>query len=252
MHDNEEQEVFRGHFDECMVHFREGFAARVPRGSKKSSRAKNPIADFCGVGIPTVTSWLNERCLPTGDTLIRLMFYLELVGYKIIELERMPKTRRYFAELIGFGVLSGQEATELVGYHQTSELYIVLKGLQDASKRKDEIMWDAWKERREELEQKKEQARQLCSTKSIPPANRLEIEEAGHEVFIPPTSHPTAIIHIMSALLALLEDNADEFLKIVLANPDSADTMLHLSARLSTLSSQIMESALLRRRQADE
>ena len=152
---NKDAEVFRGHLDECLRHLGTKLAEVVPKGSRGAMESKRPLAEFCGVTIDSVTRWLSGAT-PIGEQRIRLMCFLDSAGYRVIELERIPKVQRGFAELVGFGLISSQEASELLGYAEKSTLLKVLAGQQGASGDKNQRMWDYWKEKKETLEQKKE------------------------------------------------------------------------------------------------
>jgi len=190
-------ELFRGHFEECFRHFVTAHITAVPKGSKESAKAKKPIADFCGVAIQTVTRWLYTQAPPNGEPLIRLMCYLDMVGYTLIELERMPKVHRNFLELVGYGLLTGDEATEFLGYSSASTFYHVLRGKYNSSEDKKEKMWNAWKERREILQQRKDASQELLRP-NIPPRVCPEVE-------LPKTTEemPTGLEAIADTLLLL-------------------------------------------------
>lgn len=238
-------EVFRGHFDECFKHLGTSLAARARKGSREAALQKKPVADFCGVTVNSVTRWLHSTGpLPIGEHYIRLMCYLDMVGYRVIELERMPKGRRNFAELVGFGLLSSEQAIELLGYSYPSTLYQVLQGHHGASENKDQKMWDAWKERKEELERKKKQLQEQYSLdvpRDVPLKVHQKAEGAKPATL---TSGRTAVINIMEGLLALLEEESFEKLSAggFKELQQSADTILRLSAHLSTLSSRLIMS----------
>lgn len=231
-------EVFRGHFEECFKHFSVSLASRIPKGSCGAAQAKKPIADFCGVKIDSVTRWLyGTRSLPIGGQYIRLMCYLDMVGYRVIELERMPPVRRNFAELVGFGLLSSDQAAEFLGYSDTSTLYKVLRGDYGASDDKEQKMWNAWKERRGELVLKKEKSQELYCL-DIPLKICPKAEETKPAML---PSRQTAVVNIMEGLLLLFEEGS--FSESNFANLQrSADTILRLSAHLSALSSRLIMS----------
>ena len=86
-------EVFREHFEECLRHFANRFNAKHPPGKKGLPRIRKPIADFCGVGDSAVQAWLSEDQgkSPVGEAEVRLKCFLDLNGYRIIELERLPR-----------------------------------------------------------------------------------------------------------------------------------------------------------------
>lgn len=234
------KEVFRGHFEECLNHFGVSLASRAPKGTRGAAQAKRPMADFCGVDRNSIDRWLRRESLPIGEQHFRVMCYLDMAGYRVIELERMPKVLRNIAELISFGIISAQEATELLQYSDKSQLFAILRGDQGISKEKEQKAWDVWKERREELEKKKEQARELYRVDVSP---KVHAKVGQPRAAAMPTSRKTAIVSIMEGLLALLEDGSFEKSENSLAElRQSADTVLNLSARLSALSSRLIMS----------
>lgn len=234
----DKQEVFRGHFEECIKHFGISLASRAPKWSRGAAQAKKPVADFCGVTMNSVTRWLHGTgSFPVGEPYIKLMCYLDMMGYRLIELERMPKVRRNFTELVGFGLLSSEQAAELLGYSNTSTLYQVLQGHYGASEDKEQKMWDVWKARKEKLALKKEKLQELY---------RLDISlricskvEEPKPAMLP--SRQTAVVNIMEGLLLLLEEGSlseSNFADL----QRSADTILRLSVHLSDLSSRLIMS----------
>jgi len=240
---NEDREVFRGHMEECLRHLDSRLASRAPKGTKGAALVRKPVADFCGISVKTVSRWLRTGSLPVGEPLIKLMCYLDMVDYRVIELEKMPKVRRNFAELVGYGLLPIEQAAEFLGYSSTSTLYQVLQGHYDASKDKEQKMWDAWKERKEELQQKKEESQELYRL-DIPHKvhPKAEVSKASERPMS--ASRKTAAVSIMEGLLALLEEGSfDNLSDSDLANlKQSANTVLRLSAHLSALSSRFIMS----------
>lgn len=229
--------VFRGHLEECLRHLRTSLASSVPKGSRGAGQVKRPIADFCGVTIDSVTRWLNTESFPVGEQYIKLVCFLDMIGYWVIGLERLPKVRRNFVELIGFGILSSNQAIKLLGYSETSTLYQVLQGHDGASQDKDQKMWDAWKERKEELVLKKEKSQELYRL-DIPLKIHPKAKDSKSAMS---ASRQTAVVNIMEGLLSLLEEGSlsgSSFADL----QRSADTILRLSAHLSALSSQLIMS----------
>lgn len=247
----EVQEVFRDHLEECLEHFRKWFNSKMPKGTRGRHEAMKPLVDFCGVGQQTAQCWLDndlESPLPRGDTLFKLMCYLDLHGYKVIEFERMPKVLRNFAELIGFGVLSPQQAFELVGYCDTSSLYQVLYEKEGVGKQKKERMLTIWKERRDQLEAKKREAfksrRLKILFKSAPKTNQIEqqisvISEPAPNYI----SLRSATLNIFGGVLTLLDEGLFEELspgELENLKNTHSNTILQLSAYLSALSSKLI------------
>jgi hypothetical protein len=236
--ENSKHEVYRGHFEECLRHLGTSLASSEANISRGAAQVKKPVADFCGVSIQSVTRWLNDTgSFPVGEPYIKLMCFLDMMGYRVIELERMPKVHRNFAELIGYGLLSSVHAAEFLGYSYTSTLYKVLQGHYGVSEDKEQKMWDAWKERKEELILKKEKSQELYRL-DIPLKIRPKAEKSKS---VMSASRQTATVNIMEGLLSLLEDGS--LSESSLADLQrSADTILRLSAHLSALSSRLIMS----------
>ncbi|MEK7390716.1 MAG: hypothetical protein AAB635_01090 [Patescibacteria group bacterium] len=209
---SETPEVFRGHLDECLRFLGNTLVASIPKGSKGAAQAKRPLADFCGVSIDCVQQWLRNASLPIGEQRVKLMCYLDMMGFRVIELERMPKIRRNFLELIGFGLISGRQAAELLGYTTVSRTYEVLRGACNASTGKRAIMLRECSSRKEELEKRKNDAETRYRL-DIPP--KVQPKKAETEPVTLPSSGLQQCI---------------------------ADEILVLSARLSTLGSQLKRS----------
>jgi hypothetical protein len=229
--ENRSPEVFRGHLDECLKHL-DSQLAGIALCHRESAR--KPIADFCGVTTDTVRRW-QQGTQPSGETLIKLMSYLDAVGYRIIELERMSKPRRNFAELIGFGLISSNDAALSLGYVRPSNLHPILLSHKGTSRDKDQKMWDIWKTRREELNLRKEKATRqnhLDMIKVIYP-KKVEDEPAMT------TFRQPAVVSIMEGLLGLLEEKT--ILDQLTDLKASADIVDRLSASLSVLSSRLIK-----------
>lgn len=231
----ERKEILRGHMDECVRHLGASIAA-IAQGSREAEKLKRPGADFCGVTIDTITRWFDGGPLPVGEKLIRLTCYLDLMGYRVIDFERMPRGRRNFAELVGYGLMSGEQASELLDYTSVSTFYQVMQGNQNANKQRDSRMWDAWKERREELQNRKEKALRSCSLDAL--SKDCSVAETLKAQIPQQASRQSAMSSIMDGLLALLEQCSDDDLTDL---KQSTDTVLRLSARLSDLSFRLLK-----------
>ena len=204
----ERPEVFRGHFEECLSHFSRAFLTKHPKNSKGAHKAKMPIADFCGVIPDTVTRWLDGLSPLIGSNWVKMVCLFDLIGYRVIELERMPKAQRGVFELIGFGVLSAEEVARISGYSKSPQLYMVFRGELGAPEKKKDIMWETWKQHREKLDAKKQAlSRTFASTAKI--AGIEEISSAS-------ASRHSAMVSILEGLLDLLEERLSE-------NPLGAD-----------------------------
>lgn len=252
----ERQEVFRGHFEECLDHFSDRVNSKIPRASKRARQTRKPIEVFCGVGPEAVADWLsNRKRYPVGESLIKLTCYLDMHGYRIIEFERLGKNSqamRGFAELIGFGILPAKTAAELIGYQKHSSLYEVfrLKDGYGLSKQKEELMWQIWKERKDELERKKKEAFETYRLKFLfEPVPIPILMRGGEQTVVNPdtasklASKRQAVIYITRGLLELLKEELfDNLSESDRADIENADVLriLQLSSLLGNLSSKLI------------
>lgn len=239
-------EVSRGHLEDCFKHFSSALLVVAPKGSAKAAQTKKLLADFCGVTVNAVNRWLNGLgFLPNGQALIRLMFYLDMIGYKIIELERMPKVCRNFSELVGFSLLDSEEAAKLLDYPKAGKFYDIFFNRQGTGTDRDQKMWDGWKEKKEALLLQKEKANELyyIDVRPRPQSSSSKLVNERSSVVVP-TSRYSAIVRIMEGLLLLLEEGGDH--KLTQGELDSlqpsGNTMVQLLAHLSALSSQLVMS----------
>ena len=239
---NEERiEVFRGHFEECIRNFAKSLASKVPRGQKGVVAHKEPIAHFCGVGVHTVTRWLYHNGLPEGESYIKLVCYLDTIGYRVIELERMPQDRRHFFEMIGYSIISSEEAIKLLSYKSSSTLFKMLRGDQAIGGDRSEKMWNAWKERKDELERRKSQgsvavARLVGSTNAGSLIEQLPVTKMQQSL------NGRVVGHLVNALLDVFEESPSKIFLVdgLGAVGCSAEKVLHVSAHLSSLGSSLV------------
>jgi len=211
MQNEGKNDVFRGHLEECLEHLGKSLAKHASKGSRAMTKVKKPIADFCGIGIPTVNRWLRGTGLPHGETLIKLMCYLDLAGYKVIEWLKMPHGQRGFMELVGFKLITMTQAVELLGYGQASRIYEVLGGVGSPNEEKKKKMWDELKKRKEGLEQKKTELRTRLA---FEPTETIPVERSS----VPNANRNNVV--------------------------DIAKELIRLSARITTLSAQLIEEGV--------
>ncbi len=230
------QVSFRGHIEECLGHLAKLLTSKIPKGSKGSAKAKEPIAKFCNSTVKSVQDWLNGT-VPKGEQLIKLMCWLSLMGYKVIEMQRLSNARRGMVELIGFNLLSRDQATEVLGYENFSLLSRVLCGRSGASHGKDQRMWELLQERKEELQQRKEEARKQYGIEFI-----QQPMVVGNPVSLQFSEslarRHQAIISTVDTLLALLDKSSiGEFSESeAVRQPEVQQKILHLSALIGELS----------------
>lgn len=206
-------EVFRDHFDECLKHFGKQLNSVSNKVRLKTIKS---FADFCGVAQPTVKRWFDESWSPpNGEARIKSMCYLDACGYRVIEFERMPKVLRSFAELIGFGIVSAREASDLIENKKLSRMYELFRGATLTDEKRDR-MWNVWKERRHALEQKK---KDMNGSQSVP-----RISKAG------------GLFGVLGGLVVLLEGLSENELKELL-DPQ----FLQIVSRLNGVCSKTFE-----------
>lgn len=233
-------EVYRGHFPECFKHFRTRFAARVPKGSPRALQEKQPIADFCGVKVDSLTRWLNTgKRLPVGEQHIKLMCYLDLIGYRVLELENMSTTIRNFAELIGYGIFSGPQAAKLLGYSAPTSLYTVLDGVYGISQDKKNKMWEMWKEKKTELNLRKEDLQKILAPDVWTAKSPDRSTPAAEAKPMKRSLRQAALIAVMDDLLLLLREEVTE--DDLSSLQPSAGVILKLTARLNEISAQLIQ-----------
>ena len=253
--DTKRPEVFRGHLKECLTHLQKALESRALKGSRLAGKSRQPIANFCGVKNSTVYEWLAKAdSNPAGVVLLRLYCCLDLMGYRVIEFERMPKVQRNYAELIGFGLLTNEEAFSSVGYNRISSLLAVFSESEGISDEKKQAMWDIWKSRREELGLRKDKAAKtlkLLSPKRVA-RPRQKQKETGHPLVIPAFLPEVEIpaqdmgcknpMDKMRELLRLLDEGGlfnlppDEFAALL---PET-NVVLGLAVHFNDLSSRII------------
>jgi hypothetical protein len=171
------------------------------------------------------------------------MCYLDMIGYRVIELERMKPVRRNVAELIAFRVLTSEEAARHLDYSKTSRLWEVFRGDQGVSDAKEQTMWDLWKTRREALEQKKAVFRVKYAIRfplTFEIVRRKRSKERRERTTAGRGLRATMLV--AEGLLALLSDDLLQGLsaeEIAELQP-SASTIHRLSTKLQQLHSQLL------------
>lgn len=245
MNQERKPEVYRGYLDECLRHLGSNITSKTPQAASAARDIKEAMAKFCGVTLDTVSRWLHAtRHPPVGLVLIRLMNYLDLMGYRVLELEKSSTAIRNFSELLAFNLLTNEQAVKVTGYTQPSALYQVLLSKYGVSDERKQKMWETWKECKDQLAKKKEEERV-----KVPP---LPYQATSHPAVIPPSPkarplsssrRSTAITSIMNGLLSLLQDVPLQTLPadMLVELRQSADTVSNLLVHLSTLNSRLTE-----------
>jgi hypothetical protein len=236
----ERREVYRGHLKECLIHLDMALASKIPRGIKGTAKQRMPMAKFCEVNIQTISRWFNpDYPAPVGEVIVKLYCYLDMIGYRVMEFEKLSKDfpgRGKMVELIGYGVMTFQEAATTLGYSLPKNLSQILQCRAGTTKEKDQMMWDLWKSHREALERHKSRAQKLF-TIDIP-----ETSSAPGD-----TMRFSAVLKIMDGLDGLLEETSlqTSLLGYLIKCPSSHEhvaLVTRLAARMSTLRSELDEN----------
>jgi hypothetical protein len=244
----ERREIFREHFEECIAHLARRLNEKMPQRTKGLFEARKPIAEFCGVTDTTVARWLSETLpqRPIGDYEFKMKCLLDINGYRIIEFERLPTTLRNIAELIGFGIVAADKASEFLGYTRTSTLYVILRGEGGLSKEKESAMFKVWKERRDELERRKKEAAQRYHIAFLDPTP----DNALSSLILAPSlkngtaaTKRTAVLNVLKGLLGLLDEDLFKGLsesEFDILREQHGSDILQLAARLNALGSKFI------------
>lgn len=243
-------EIHRGHFRDCLDHLGAWLSKMSPRYSKDSFETRKPIADFCGVRVQAVQSWFATSNMPLGLPRIRALCYLDLIGYRVIEFERMPKVLRHFSEVLGYGLLTPQEAATQVGFKQASSLYAVIWQKETLSDACSEKMWSIWKARREEIDKKKKStvkinlpARAFGTAQSVqialPKADANKAGVGGEDENVRDV-HRQVLTTMLVGLSAMLKHSSLLAVDDLLRLSPYLKTILALQVRLNELGSRLI------------
>jgi hypothetical protein len=238
-------EIYRDHFAECLVHFGKKFNDKYPSRIRGRSEELRPIMDFCDVILQTAQRWVDKpEMLPQGESLIKLICYLDIHGYKVIEFERLGRVLRNLAEIIGFSIVSANEVSIILGY-KISSLYEVFRGQHVMTKEKELRAHEIWKSNRVLLEAKKRDSIRSSRLKMF-----FEESVSGTETRIasPGISTPSrqmATLGIMKGLLGLLDEGLFANLspiELFSFNSEDVKAVEGLSRHLNDLSNKIVQA----------
>ena len=171
MNTNQERtrEIFRGSFEECLVHYSRGIEEEAPKFSNKANDARRPLANFCSVEVSCVYNWLRGKTCPTGEPRLKTTCFLDLHGYRIVEFENLEPTIRHFGELWGYGVLDRAQVTRILAYVMDHAVFRVINGRESVGQERKERMWKTWLENKKALKTKKEEWLVLLGLDALKP-----------------------------------------------------------------------------------
>lgn len=116
---------FRGTTRECLAHYVAGLSTENGKGRQEILR---PLTEFMGAkNILTTRRWVKGRTL-TGLRLIKARYFLEGLGYTVIELEKLPAAIRDFSRLIAHNVFTIENACADLGFPRSDRLLLLLRG----------------------------------------------------------------------------------------------------------------------------
>ena len=252
------EEVYRDHLQECFKHFSGRFNSFFPPRSSRRNEAISQMKNFCGAARQTIQRWVDGLSpIPEGIFWLKLMCYLDMHGYRIIEFERMPKAQRYTAEILGFGVLEVDAVKVCIQYGTTQHLYGVLRGDFGLGDGKENLMFSMWKENRAKLEIKKKESYEKFGIKVLlgapkRPPSLLEVAPpvlSSEQAQVHPTNQVINSISILATLNILQSSIVlfEELLEGVGSDELSVfdQPILRLSSRLNELSSRIIQKKVI-------
>lgn len=97
-------------------------------GAKTAAVAKKPLAEFTKVGTESVQRWLVTNKLPQGLQMVRLMHFLENMGYTIKELHQIVPAVYNAGQLVSFELLTLEELILVWHYPNKHGVFRILSG----------------------------------------------------------------------------------------------------------------------------
>ena len=249
--EGDEQVLHRGELAECLNHYGEVLESHIQRGTRGIGKLREPLVKFSNVSDATVNSWLRkpERG-PHGVVYFKLVCFLNMVGYEVTDLIRVRNTLiREITEVIGYGLLPVDKVTKKIGYAKTSTLFALLRGENQPTSDREQLMREFCRENREKLREKKERTKKRYK-KAIELANKApgtvitktsDPSTEGHELLCEEV-HP--IVMIMSGVSSFLACGEDQLTEQILASLSEEDTstILDLSSQMSALTSRVINA----------
>jgi len=224
-------EVFRGHLDECVEHLKKCMDANAPKGLSGAMKARQPIADFCQTIPPTVAGWFAKRSKISGEFRIRMMCCLDTLGYRVLELEKLKNGKRMLAELIGYGLLTTQQAVDSMAYTEAKKLFRFIWEGKRTLPEKEERLYNICKEWKQKLQVRKQEMRERCKL-------GFSLMDSVRQRKV------SAVMSIMEGLSSLLEskDVGEPFVDSLKdLSAEEKRTILHLADSLHEFSQKLAQ-----------
>lgn len=151
---------FRGHIGDCLEDF--GLKMNLLGRQKDLPNCEMfaPMAEFCRAHINSVNRWVRDKNVPIGDNLYRVVSYLLLQGYTVIEVDRAPESFRCVIEMLGYGMMTVAQVAERLSLKKPQNVNRILWRKSGATEDKKQAIKTLWLEKREELGQLRAELRQ--------------------------------------------------------------------------------------------
>ena len=104
--------IFAGTTMQCLEHLKDAVQ------DEGYIEMRRNVAAFADVVEATVDRWLNHIVEPSGESLLRLRFYLEFLGYDVAELHELQESVREAGRIVAFGIVSLADLAKMVGYSE--------------------------------------------------------------------------------------------------------------------------------------
>jgi transcriptional regulator with XRE-family HTH domain len=230
----------RGTTEKCFAHL-----VKTISSGEDFYEKREQLAAALGVVVQTVYTWMSGTHAPIGETLIRLRFYLELLGYDVDELRSLPPAVRGVARLVAFEVASLQEVAAFVGYEPgdgPTTLLKIFRGVRNTSDEKMRLFASLATERARALEEKRQTTPNILTPGAPVNTDVLQGTAALRKDLV------EVFAKMVSAMLPLAEEilsdgftAADRELVRALADGDGVS---RLSFALTRLSGESVRNAL--------
>ncbi|GEM_PF-2384714 len=110
-------EPITGTTDACLRHF--SSAAGLNHVGRDTPRAvykpRNKICKLLKIGLSAGYDWFGKHVMPSGVNLLKLQYFLEQIGYTIVERENLSQAQRDLAILLALDVVSLDHVGQYTG-----------------------------------------------------------------------------------------------------------------------------------------
>jgi hypothetical protein len=190
------------------------------KGQKGFSKGKDTLARFLGVNAHTVRRWFSGGASPIGMPLIKLRYFLELLGHKISTLELIKeKTPALYGlgELLAFDVITMSYAISELGYTDQHSVFRLMHGNNSCTSEKELLIQKVCSDHKTALTKKREDVMSLFglkkreTSKEVVPSKK-EQPKSVSSIQMNRQFVIEAVGHGLLGLLPLMEQMAsDEF-----------------------------------------